>query len=1165
MSTCKHYERWPEPESTSGLFAMLRALLGTGGSGASKISRTIGAPVLAAMVAMCGLATFTAAPAHAAGPPEAPKTEPAREVTGTTAILEGVLNPGAPGAMPGEEYVFFYSWGGSACNEGNVRVAPEPFGMVGQKAKELVFPPVVLAGLRPDTLYRACLAARYPGEGWAYGSSQSFTTLSAPPAIAGEGVSSVTAGTARLEGAVNPESELTECRVQYGKTSVTEQEAPCEPATLNGFGAQGVGAPLAGLEQRTSYRYRIIAENAQSRTEGTPTLGEEKTFTTVQPPEAPEAEPATAVTGATATLHGVVNPGHEGEPGSYEFVYRSSATGCQGVGGMATPTEPSSSSSPQPVSAPVAGLLPNTTYAFCLRATNAANETALSPPQVFTTPAVPPSVGEESISDVSAKSATLHAQVDPGGEPTKYWFEYATEAEYAATDSYSSATPVESAGAGSEAISVLGLLNGLQPDTAYDFRVVAGGDGEARGADTKFSTFPVAPLGLPDGRRYELVSPLENGDASVLLPQQGDPVRAAANGSALLYRGQVPPFGGNGELKIEFQNRKHANQAYLARRSANGGWTAGDIQPSGKDTVYFTGFSSDLSLAFATSERPLTAGAPPSGEQALYSRNESGAITLLGANTRYSGSSANGSDVLLEREGNLYDSVAGQLDPVNVLPGGAGLSAPHAAYGDDGAFGELSNVISSDGSRVFWSLRNSEGNPEQLFVTENVGAADQSTVEVDKAEAGCGSCTGGNGVFQTAAPDGSTVFFTDERALTSDSTATAGAPDLYEYDVTDGTLTDISVSAAGTHANVRGVLGTSENGSYVYFAAAGALPNTGATPQQCLPNSYTSKCNVYLVHEREAPQLIATVAAIDGEGSEYAGSGEEKDGDWVPFVGEHAAFVSADGRHLVFQSTQDLTGFRAEGTMEIYVYDVGSGLSCVSCNPSGSLALHQGYLWDRTGPNITLPMSEVATYGLRDVSADGDRVFFESNEALVPGVANANLFKENGLGTERVTNVYEWERDGSGSCTRERGCLYLLNGGTSSAYSFFLDASATGDDVFMGTRAQLVPQDHGEYFQVFDAHVCSSAAPCPVETSTACTGTGCQGIPGQPPIFETPSSVTFNGIGNFPPPSPVAVVKPGPKSAKCAKGEKRVRGKCVKGKKKARAGKSANANRGTRR
>ena len=136
---------------------------------------------------------------------------------------------------------------------------------------------------------------------------------------------------------------------------------------------------------------------------------------------------------------------------------------------------------------------------------------------------------------------------------------------------------------------------------------------------------------------------------------------------------------------------------------------------------------------------------------------------------------------------------------------------------------------------------------------------------------------------------------------------------------------------------------------------------------------------------------------------------------------------------------------------------------------------------------------------------------------------------------------------------------YLLSGGTSSEKSYLLDASATGDDVFIITQARLTPQDPGETYEVYDARV-GAAQPL---TQPACSGTGCQGLPSAPPPFATPSSVTFNGVGNFPPP-PSAIVKPPvKKAAKCPKGKTRnKKGQCVKSKKqKAKAKKSAHINR----
>jgi hypothetical protein len=63
-----------------------------------------------------------------------------------------------------------------------------------------------------------------------------------------------------------------------------------------------------------------------------------------------------------------------------------------------------------------------------------------------------------------------------------------------------------------------------------------------------------------------------------------------------------------------------------------------------------------------------------------------------------------------------------------------------------------------------------------------------------------------------------------------------------------------------------------------------------------------------------------------------------------------------------------------------------------------------------------------------------------------------------------------------------------------------------------------------------------------VHESSACTGTGCQAVPGAPPPFRTPASATFSGLGNFPP----AGAPASPKVLTCKKGFVRKRGKCVR-------------------
>jgi hypothetical protein len=826
------------------------------------------------------------------------------------------------------------------------------------------------------------------------------------------------------------------------------------------------------------------------------------------------------VTSSTATFKGKLAGGEKG----YYFAYNSGPS-CTGAGD----SEPGAATGNAEVSTAVGGLLPATQYTVCLVATNPYGAT-LGPVVSFETNSVPPAVEGVAFSDVGSGSAMVSGQVDPNGTLTEYDFEYGT------SFAYGSATTVVSAGAGQQPVTIQTALNGLTPGSEYHFRLVArNANGEATdGSDITFRTLPASILGLPDGRVYERVSPAENENADVYVPNVFDatflplsegiftrhPFEASVNGDAVLYAGD-PTSGGTG------QGGQNSGNEYLATRSPAGVWNQINITPPGRFSARYQGFASDLSVGVlsASSITGFEAGAPPLSPEApegytdLYSHLNSGGSyqpfltkspdlhrSAEEFKVEYAGASANFGQVFFEANDaltsnavfgvahgyNLYDSVGGQLGLVNVLPSGA-TSGQHAIFGAPSLSGEsgiglaihdnppdFSHVVSTDGSRVFWTnLEVAEGAPGQLtgerilglYARENPSQP-QSPLESDGACAvSSDACTvqvdaavGGGGRFWTATPDGSKVFFTKGN--------------LYEYDLENGQITDLTPGV-----EVDGVVGTSENGEYVYY--------------------FDSNNHLDLWHQGSS-RLIATLSNEDREQvPPYRRNQEEEFGDLQAGLGRRTAEVSADGSAVVFMSSQELraegypNGYPNSGLEEVYVYEAeGNHLFCVSCSPSGERPPSEVY----NEAAAFLPVSWSTTYMPNWLSEEGGRVFFDSGEPLVPQDTNGKL------------DVYEWERDGTGSCGERDGCIYLLSGGTSGSSSWLLGASESGNDTFIISRAPLVPGSPYDSFDLYDARAGGVQQPAP----PACSGTGCQGVPPAPPIFATPSSVTFNGVGNFP-------------------------------------------------
>jgi hypothetical protein len=466
----------------------------------------------------------------------------------------------------------------------------------------------------------------------------------------------------------------------------------------------------------------------------------------------------------------------------------------------------------------------------------------------------------------------------------------------------------------------------------------------------------------------------------------------------------------------------------------------------------------------------------------------------------------------------------GALHYVCVPPPGEALKAACAAGWPNDNSGStrenrVQNAISADGSRVFFTSYS--GNPQsgRIYVRENPaaegpeceGPGTPCTVAVSKAAEGLSKTSASQ--FWDAAGDGSKAIFT-----TGGDLLNAGG-DLYRFDV------ESKATQLIAH-KVTGVIGTSEDADYVYFASKEELAEGATAGDQ----------NLYLYHGGSF-DFVARLAGIDVVPAVI--------GPFSPVHGEprrHLARVSPDGRHAVFMSLGSPTGYdnhdasNGKAAAEVYLYDAsadeGEGkLICPSCNPTGARPIGANFAFkplQEYWAAAQIPLPESDLYGARVLSDDGSRLYFTSSDVLSPRDTNGRQ------------DVYQWEREGAGGCDQgdpgfapsSGGCLSLISSGQSPLESEFLDASPSGDDVFFSTLSSLVSQDYG-LIDIYDARV-GGGFPEPPNPPAPCEGEACQSPP-EAPNDPTPASSAFQGAGN--------VVEGKPTS--CRKPKVRRRGRCV--------------------
>jgi NHL repeat len=745
------------------------------------------------------------------------------------------------------------------------------------------------------------------------------------------------------------------------------------------------------------------------------------------------------------------------------------------------------------------------------------------------------------------------------------------------------------------------FLEGLQPGTTYHYRFVAhstgggpvrgvGGEVGIDGEEGTFVTYPTpAPLKtdcpnqtfrtgfsapLANCRAFEMVSPIDknNGDIKALL----DPAS---------YLNALNQSSIDGERFTYSSYRAFADpkaapftSQYLASRDPESGWSSEALAPSQRAKLEaaalenpYKAFSADLCNAWVLSESVLASGATE-GQSNLYRHDNCGAegyealvqVELTGppgsGEPEPQGASADGGEAIFRAKAKLTEDAAsgvwqtyyasgGDLRLVCILPNGSPgggncsggtVGSNFSAPSEMNRFASVSNAISADGSKAYWTAEITNQGPGKIYLRLNPGEEPTASGECDEAE-----------------PDQACTLEVSETVSTKAARFLGASADGSKalFEVTEGNLAgnlymfDLETASSRLIAGEsKGVAGVSEDLSHVYFASEEELPETsGAT---------AGKPNLYLDQEG-VKTLVATLSK--GEVDSKVG-GAFSNVNPMPIY--HAARATPDGSHLAFISTESLTGYdntdqvTGEADLEVYLYEAGAtGPVCVSCNPSG--ARPQGQLVKVNSGTLRAPMAALIPpprFQLtqpRALSDDGSPIFFNSYDVLLPRDTNGKA------------DVYGWEAASSaGDCAQKGadlyvassgGCLSLISSGESPSDSEFLDASENGNDVFFTTNASLLPQDPG-LIDVYDARA-NGGFPAPPSPPGPCQGEACLTAP-PPPNDPTPASASFRGAGN-------AVAKKA--KTRCAKGKARRKGRCVakrqKRAKKSNRGRNANHDR----
>ena len=954
----------------------------------------------------------------------------------------------------------------------------------------------------------------------------------------------------RLLGSVNPDQAgAASCWFVWGTSKPPGRVAPCTAGVPNGNGSVQVRANLSGLEPDTTYFYRLEAKNGN----GTNTGEEFEDIEFTPPGPGIGNESVSEVTSTSAKLQATLvahdSPTGGGDlqeatdtPATYYFQYSTASTAdCESepeegefeseegepgtcVSVPMTPRSIGSGAGEVEVSAKPQGLSPGTIYHYRVVAANEA---------------LPARAREKCEKEIEEGIVPCKNKVEliPFGGADRTFGTPSPEASLALPDgrAWELVSSADKRGAVILPIAEAGLDQAAAGGAAFTFVTSLPTEPEPQGYGDLVQV--LARRGAAGWSSEDLDLPRS---ATVgVVAGHGHEYRFFSEDLALAAVEPLGPFSApEAELEVKHERRRVYEAAPRATERTAYLRHDDTCTPESEESCYVRYVPL---LTVAPGEEDVLAGTKFGGdpESAL------GAARFVGATSDAEHFVLSSSVRLTEDAvpaGGLYEwsaqaSATDRLRLVSVLPAGEGGGAAPSPV-----FGGARNAVSSDGSRVFYATE-----AGHLYMRD---APAEATELIDAPETGSPPASG-RAQFQAANAGGTEVFFTDSEPLIAEAGVT-GTSDLYVCEAAGPQSgcrpTDITPvpgagqPGAGESARVAAVLGIGEEGAggegggYVYFVADGVLA-AGASP---------GDRNLYVASERGGVWRTAFIATLSADDAP----------DWTGELNARTSRVSPDGGRLAFMSDRSLTGYdnrdarSGKPDEEVYEYDAASGgLVCVSCDPSGARPegieykrLNDGLVGgDRVWPDgqwlaANVPgwtpyRLGVSLYQSRYLLDDG-RLFFNSSDALVSQDGNGN------------EDVYEYEPPGVGSCTtssttygeRSEGCVGLISSGRAAGESAFLDASEEGRDVFFLTAEKLVKQDTDTALDVYDAHECTSASPCPSQPAEApppCeSASSCRAAPESlPSFYGAPPSATFSGAGNLVPETPPAPAGGGKKSA----------------------------------